>query len=1107
MNTFFTFSAQRLAQPLVIVAIAAFSILAALGVRRPHFARIGLRNISRRRLRTALIVFGLMLSTSFVAMSLAVDDTITQAVKTVAVFNLGRVDEDVVAHSWAPKYYNQRYGSAVARTVAGDPRVAGVAPALVIPNMLVADETQRQVHGGVIAIGFNPASAGPLGDLRTTANANVSTPLTALDSNEVYLNRTAGQALFAQQGDTIYLYSDLWPAQRYGFRVRNVVSGGLSGETPMVLLPLPVLQQLTHYPNLINHVYVANTGNGLTGVGYSNAIQDRIEDRLPPALRVDTVKLDGVNLATQAEDIFGRILTLFTLFALFIGLLLIFLIFVLLAAERRTELGVVRAMGMRRAHVVRLLLFEGAGYDMVAAAAGVLAGLGLGALIVVLVSPAIARIGFPLQTTVEPHSLIVAFCLGLLFTLATIWLAAWSVSRMTIAAAMRDLPEPPPPQASLFALVWRALIASRKLLRAPVPAVAAWTNVASALVSRGFVPAAVGWQLLKQSSETSDLLSFSLGLSALAVGVVLILRSLALATASRLLRRHPTGGSVSAVARASSVADRLSAVLIGAALALYWSLPFDALSGLGISRFSGGIEVFFVAGVMMVFGAVWTIAPNLDLVLRPLRWLLDGLGYLRHVSRIALVYPAHQRFRTGISLSLFSLVCFTAVVMACIASSATQSFDTLPEQAAGYDIAGQSLFSPVGGVASVQHAIHTTPFGGLQDVQAVSSASSLPLGILPLDAHQARWRLYPASQVQGAFLDGVGLPLVARASGFSSDAAVWDAVRTQPGNVVIDAAALTPADAALLGLKQPAAVSAAQFLAPPIAANLPRLANLQMASEGIRASSAQNALLAQIGVAIEDPDNLSANMLRLDHIARPDHTIAPTPLWAMDLRGGHAVKLTVIGIVNNDRGQRYGLLGSPQTFAPTEVGFAPFSNEYYYFKLKPGVNPQTEARGIGSVLLDHGFETTIIQDALLTTNGANVFISRIIVGLAILTLLVGMAALAVTGSRAVVERRQQIGMLRALGFRRLHVQLIFLMESLLIGIAGTGIGLLLGLVLCRNLFAVDFFERVHSGITLVIPWAELAAICAAAIAASLIAAVLPAWQAGHVAPADAIRYE
>jgi len=215
----------------------------------------------------------------------------------------------------------------------------------------------------------------------------------------------------------------------------------------------------------------------------------------------------------------------------------------------------------------------------------------------------------------------------------------------------------------------------------------------------------------------------------------------------------------------------------------------------------------------------------------------------------------------------------------------------------------------------------------------------------------------------------------------------------------------------------------------------------------------------------------------------------------------------VIGIVNNARGQRFGIFGSPATFAPAEAGLTPFGNEYYYFKVRSGADARATARSLGSALMDHGFETTVLQDALLNATGPSVFISRVIVGLAILTLLVGMAALAVTGSRAVIERRQQIGMLRALGFRRLHIQLIFLLESLLVGVAGTAIGLTLGLILCRNLFAVDFFERFRSGLTLVVPWSELSAICVAAVCASLLASVLPAWQAGRVAPADAIRFE
>src|SRR5207248_11583563 len=115
------------------------------------------------------------------------------------------------------------------------------------------------------------------------------------------------------------------------------------------------------------------------------------------------VSPQGVQNSQKADDLFSRVFALFALFALAIGLLLIFLIFVLLAAERRAEMGMARAIGVQRRHLVLMFLFEGTVYDLLASFVGLALGLGLGTLLVFLLGPILARFNFPLKLTLQPR--------------------------------------------------------------------------------------------------------------------------------------------------------------------------------------------------------------------------------------------------------------------------------------------------------------------------------------------------------------------------------------------------------------------------------------------------------------------------------------------------------------------------------------------------------------------------------------------------------------------------------------------------------------------------------------------------------------------------------
>lgn len=130
-------------------------------------------------------------------------------------------------------------------------------------------------------------------------------------------------------------------------------------------------------------------------------------------------------------------------FSIAVGVLLIFLIFVMLAAERRAEMGMSRAVGLKRRHLTQMFLFEGTAYTLAASVIGVALGVLVGMLMIRVISGIFTGFykGLDLQYHVEWTSLVISFCLGILLTFIVVAFSAYRVSRLNIVAAIRDLDE------------------------------------------------------------------------------------------------------------------------------------------------------------------------------------------------------------------------------------------------------------------------------------------------------------------------------------------------------------------------------------------------------------------------------------------------------------------------------------------------------------------------------------------------------------------------------------------------------------------------------------------------------------------------------------------
>ena len=217
------------------------------------------------------------------------------------------------------------------------------------------------------------------------------------------------------------------------------------------------------------------------------------------------------------------------------------------------------------------------------------------------------------------------------------------------------------------------------------------------------------------------------------------------------------------------------------------------------------------------------------------------------------------------------------------------------------------------------------------------------------------------------------------------------------------------------------------------------------------------------------------------------------------------VAIEVIGVVDRVHSDAFLVIGSKSLID----GVAPFPIPVaqYRFRLSEGVDAKGAANALEAALLENGMQAEVFEETIDEQNAAGQAFFRLFTGFMALGLLVGVAALGVVSTRAVVERRQHIGMLRAIGYKRGMVALSFLLESSFVSVLGAIIGLALGLLLSYNAVNSIRAEAGIEGITFSVPWMQLGVILALTYGFSLLTTFIPARQASRIYPAEALRYE
>lgn len=964
---------------------------------------IGLRNISRRVAQTVLIIVGLMLSTIIITAAFTTGDTVDYSITKQTYDQLGHADvlldgqtahsgsEAVGGHSISAEQYDAFTSAAEKAQLPDVDGYTGVISA----SVPAIDTSTNLSEPDVNFTGVDESRMAAFPDI-VDDNTGAVLDIGALGANEVYMNVDAADELDAKAGQTIDTYID---QQKKTLTIKAIVKTTVltgadisSGDAPNnkgMVAALSSVRAILGVDRL-DAVVISATGGVRPDLGTVTKARDEVQDMMARnniELEVSDTKADLVHDAETIGNVFATFFLLLGLFSIGAGMLLIVMTFVMLAAERKTEMGMARAIGAKRRHLIEMFIAEGTGYDLVSAMVGVVLGVAVAFALATAASALFSAFGLKFVPHATLRTLVISYSLGVVLTFLTVLFSSWRISNLNIVRAIRDTPDPPGKR-----MGWRGL--AFWILALLFGALNIWLGL-----------------------DVAQAFPFAFGMSL-------------------------CGMAIAVLATHFGAPARPAFTSMGIFLLVFWGLTAgDRLTGI-FGHLDGGPEMFFLSGVAMVTASTFVIIYNSDLFLSGLSRVGGAFGPILPALRTAIAYPMANRFRTGMTLAMISLVVFALTMMSAMNLNYDKLFSA-DESRGGWDV--QVVENPNNPIPSVQQALQENGSPVADDitregtVEIAGDNSATEVSQDGID-----WSDYPVRGYSDGFLEAGSVPLDKIANGYDNQQDVWLALKNEPDAAVTDGFTIQGGG----------------------------FGGDQITIDGIPSDVSQKKYDAPKAIV-------------------------------RDAVSGKTREVRIIGVIsfgasNNFQGVGLGARPFEETFGPPVASI-------HFLALRDPSHAEDIAKAIESTLVTTGVQADSLKQIAEKNNALSrnfLYLMQAFMGLG---LVVGIAAIGVIAFRTVVERRQQIGMLRAIGYKRSTVALSFLMESSFVTVLGVLSGMGLGLWLAYFLVTSSDFPAQNA--TFHVPWLQLAFFAVLTIVASLAMTWIPARQAASVPTAEALRYE
>ena len=493
--------------------------------------------------------------------------------------------------------------------------------------------------------------------------------------------------------------------------------------------------------------------------------------------------------------------------------------------------------------------------------------------------------------------------------------------------------------------------------------------------------------------------------------------------------------------------NQIAGTLEGGMVLLVNNLPFDFFDSITAEWSQPGPWFWPLGGGINTAAAVWLVMSNTPLLIFVMNLILSRFSGLKAVTKTAISYPMASKFRTGLTVAMFSLIIYTLMIFSVLNGINDISTDQPDRITGGYDIKG--TISPE---KAIQGDIRDSL--NMDDFTVVTGSSSISVEVKEIDGENKTFKSSRLVSLGDDFINTNKWQLSYFDPNYgTNDKEIWNSLTTDPNLVLASGSIVESGDP----FGPPDRSFKTSMITP---GDLKEIESINIEMKKRRSSEAGSSLIV-IGVI----ENLAGGT---------------------GFGGGGATFYSSNNLVSKIAGEDV-------------------PNNTYYFSLKNKENASDYSQRLEKIFIANGMNAESLLDNIEQERETSNAFNKLFQGFSGLGLVVGIAAIGVLSVRAVVERRQSVGVLRAIGFRSSMIRAQFLIESSFITLIGIVIGIFLGVMQSYLIFRE--ISKELEGATFSVPVGEVGILILITIVASILASVIPANEASKIYPAEALRYE